>query len=575
MFSRLVHFLESEEEQSPSFIRLVRNILIFVMVANAATLPLVAGVTGENARSPIGFATLTISLLMEIAAFIFVLRGQILPAKVVVPPGLIAAITIIALDTNGLRNTAMLAMPSIIIISAILLGRRWYAVTIPPMLLGVAIIAATDLRTKRIPQTAGLDAAITVLVLIAVAAGITQLLIVRLNESVTRARQSEEIQKRENEQLLALQISLEEKVHERTAELETANRVAVRRARQFSAVAQVMNAISSTQSLDDLLPLVTQVICEQFNVYHTGVFLLDAAQKTAVLRAANSAGGLRMLSRKHSLTVGQSGIVGFVTAMGQPRIALDVGTDSVYFDNPDLPDTRSEIALPLRLRGKIIGALDVQSVEPNAFQPDDIGALSTLADQVSVAIGNAQTIEEAQKSLAEAQSAVGKMTQEAWQVLRPSKLGLGFSYSDSSVKPLQYEIDNAQINEALNKGKTVLTTGPGPRSRLAVPVRLRGQVIGVMQLSAHDENMLTEDAADIAEAVAERLSLAIETATLLRSSQHRADLEKVTANIAGEIGSSSRFETILRTAARELSRALGGSDVIVQIEPAAMKLGIG
>ena len=110
------------------------------------------------------------------------------------------------------------------------------------------------------------------------------------------------------------------------------------------------------------------------------------------------------------------------------------------------------------------------------------------------------------------------------------------------------------------------------KSRLAVPIRLRGQVIGVMQLSARKELKLTEDDAEIAEAVAERLSLAIETATLLQSTQHRADIEKLTANITSKISSSSRFDTILQTAAQELSRALGGSDVIVQIEPAAMKM---
>jgi GAF domain-containing protein len=110
------------------------------------------------------------------------------------------------------------------------------------------------------------------------------------------------------------------------------------------------------------------------------------------------------------------------------------------------------------------------------------------------------------------------------------------------------------------------------KSRLTVPIRLRGQVIGVMQLSARKEIKLTKDDAEIAEAVAERLSLAIETATLLQSTQHRADIEKLTASITSKVGASSRFDTILQTAAQELSRALGGSDVIVQIEPAAMKM---
>ena len=333
-----------------------------------------------------------------------------------------------------------------------------------------------------------------------------------------------------------------------------------------------MSAISTVQSLDELLPLVTQVISQQFNVYHTGVFLIDDNREFAVLRASNSEGGQRMLARKHALPIGQTGIVGFATATGQPRIVLDVGADSVYFDNPDLPDTHSEIALPLRYSGQVIGALDVQSLEINAFQSDDVDVLTTLADQVAVAINHALVIEEAKKSLAEAQSAVGQVTEEAWQVLRPTQLGLGFSYSETGVKSLKMPIDSPQIQEALKRGEVAMSADTGKRSQLAVPIRLRGQVIGVMQLSTRGEQKLSTDEADIAEAVAERLSLAIETATLLQSTQHRADIERITAKITSNISSSARFETILQTAAQELSSALGGSDVIVQIEPAALKM---
>jgi GAF domain-containing protein len=407
----------------------------------------------------------------------------------------------------------------------------------------------------------------------AASGGITHLLISRLNDSTRRAQQSEQIQKAENTELLALRATLEERVRERTAELEQANQINQKRAQQFSAVAKVMNAVSSVQLLDDLLPLVTKVISEEFNVYHTGVFLLDNRRELAILRAANSEGGQRMLARKHALPVGQTGIVGYVTATGQPRIALEVGADSVYFDNPDLPDTRSEIALPLRYAGQIIGALDVQSLEQNAFQSDDVAVLTTLADQVAVAINNALTIEESNKALAEARSAIGQVAEEAWQVLRPTQLGLGFAYSETGVKPLQEPLDNVQAHEAIHKGQTMITTSPDKKTILAVPIRLRGNVIGVMQLSNRSNyEKLTQDDADIAEAVAERLSLAIEAATLLQSTQHRADLEKVTANITSKVSSSARFETILQTAAQELSRALGGSDVLVQIEPAALNM---
>ena len=169
----------------------------------------------------------------------------------------------------------------------------------------------------------------------------------------------------------------------------------MQRARQFEAISQVVRAISSIQDLETLLPQITKVISEQFNIYHAGIFLLDDNREFAVLRAANSEGGKKMLAREHKLAVGQTGIVGFVTATGQPRIASDVGTDAVFFDNPDLPNTHSEIALPLRYAGQIIGALDVQSTKSNAFNQDDIEILITLADQVATAIKNTLALEEA------------------------------------------------------------------------------------------------------------------------------------------------------------------------------------
>lgn len=573
MLAKLLNSLRSEDDHDPSFIRLTRNMLIFVMVVNLAIIPLVTGIVGgEQARNILAVVVLSIAVIVEGISLYFVLQGNILLAKITVPVALVLAITTIAINTNGIRDTSIFALPVILIISAVLLGKRSWTIITPLTVVAVIVTALHDLSIRRQPLPIGIDDAVIVPLLMAASGGITHLLITRLNESTIRAKQSEQIQKRENTELNALRTTLEERVRERTNELEKANQVNEKRARQFRAIAQVMGAISSVQSLDELLPLITHVISEQFNVYHAGIFLLDDKREFAILRAANSEGGQRMLARKHTLPVGQTGIVGHVTVTGQARIALDVGADSVYFDNPDLPDTHSEIALPLRYAGQVIGALDVQSLEPNAFQPDDVNVLTTLADQVAVAINNALTIEEAKRALAEAQSAIGQVAQEAWQVLRPTHLGLGFAYSESGIKPLQEPIGNIQVNEALNKGQTIISTGPDQKTLLAVPIRLRGNVVGVMQLSTRSNNKLTADDADIAEAVAERLSLAIETATLLQSTQHRADIEKITANITSRVSSSARFETILQTAAQELSRALGGSDVLVQIEPAALKM---
>jgi len=388
-----------------------------------------------------------------------------------------------------------------------------------------------------------------------------------LRDANTRAKKSEQNLLNSNKTLLELNQTLEERVSQRTAELDNVNRFNLQRARQFETISQVVRAVSSFQDLDTLMPQITKVISEKFGVYHTGIFLLDNNREFVVLRAANSEGGQNMLVHGHKLQVGQKGIVGFVAATGQSRIASDVGADATYFDNPDLPDTRSEIALPLRYAGQLIGVLDVQSKEPNAFSRDDIEVLITLADQVATAIRNTLTLEEARNAVSKFQNSLNEKTFESWKIMRPRSMGLGFQLTGSTVKPLDAPLKGEHIHQAFTQNKAVLSNDENDSSSLAVPIRLRGQTIGIINLRANNDYKLSDDDAEIAEAVTERLSLAIEAATLLGATQHRAEIERLTTDISSKIASSSRVETILQTAAQELSRALGGSDVLVQIEP--------
>jgi GAF domain-containing protein len=571
MLSKILNIFKDEGDEDPSFIRLTRNILLFVLFVNIAILPLVTGFTGEGSRNPRALVTLSITLVLELISLYYVLRGKIRMAKAVVPLSLIAAVTVISLTTNGLKNAAMTGLPIILVIGAILLGKRSIYLVVPLTIFAIVIISYYDLNQQIKFVAAGLDDAIILPILLIGCAGIIQLLIGRLNDSIQRAKKSEELLRLENIELDDLRASLEERVGQRTFELDSANKNNERRAKQFEAMAQVARAISSIQDLDSILPRITQVISEQFEHYHTGIFLIDDNREFAVLRAANSEGGRKMLENGHKLQIGQTGIVGYVTATGEPRIALDVGTDAVYFDNPLLPNTHSEIALPLGIAGQIVGALDVQSESSNAFTENDIEVLSTLADQVSIAIQNARTLEEARKALAEAQSAFGELTQESWRIMRPESVGLGFQLTDQAATRLEKPLEDMEIEEALNKGETIITTKDNKTSALTIPIYLRNAVIGVMNLKTSGNATFTQDEVDIAEAVSARLSLAIETATLLNTTQRRADIERVTTDISAKVSSSTHFATILQTAAQELSRALGG-EVIVQIEPIAMKM---
>ena len=190
-------------------------------------------------------------------------------------------------------------------------------------------------------------------------------------------------------QLRNLIAGLEAQVAERTQELQKANDSLQRRAVHFEASVQVGRAITSILNLDNLLAEVVNLIRDRFGFYHAGIFLLDESDEWAVLHQATGEAGQRMLARKHQLAVGGQSIVGWVTGNRQPRVALDVGADAVHFKNPDLPHTRSEMALPLVVGDRLLGALDVQSTEEAAFDKEDVAILSLMADQVAVAIDNA------------------------------------------------------------------------------------------------------------------------------------------------------------------------------------------
>jgi GAF domain-containing protein/HAMP domain-containing protein len=174
--------------------------------------------------------------------------------------------------------------------------------------------------------------------------------------------------------------SLERRVEERTRQIRTASEVA----RDAVAIRDVETLLEETVNL----------ITTRFGFYHAGVFLIDRDRENALLRAASSEGGKRMIARGHKLAVGKVGIVGYVTGTGKPRIVLDVGEDTIHFANPDLPETRAEMALPLWAGDQIIGALDVQSKDPDAFGEEDVLVLQTMADQLAVAIENARLITE-------------------------------------------------------------------------------------------------------------------------------------------------------------------------------------
>lgn len=335
-----------------------------------------------------------------------------------------------------------------------------------------------------------------------------------------------------------------------------------RRNEHLSALAQVARDAAEIHDLDELLDRVVHLIAERFGFYHVGIFLLSDDGEWAVLKAASSSGGKRMLERGHRLRVGQEGTVGYVVAHGEARVSANVGEDAVFFNNPDLPETRSVATLPLRARQEILGALDVQSTEPTIFDEEEVSVLQLLADLIAVAIDNALLFKQAQESLTAERRAYGELTWEAWREL--IRGGLRQQYDPLGIIP-QGEVAQNGSRLAMQRGE-IVTGETAQAFTLSAPIKERGRVIGVLEAyKTLEKGAWTRDEISLLETLTTQLSESLESARLYQESQRRALQEKLVGDITSAMRESLDVKTVIQTAARNIGKSLGLSELIVRL----------
>jgi GAF domain-containing protein len=372
-----------------------------------------------------------------------------------------------------------------------------------------------------------------------------------------------------NLELTDIRTNLEQRVEERTAELDVANQQTSRRALQLQTITELSESIAQLKDLNDIFPAVTRLISERFGFYHVGIFLVDRDREFAILQAANSEGGKRMLERNHRLRLGV-GVVGFAAQTGQPRIALDVGADAVFFDNPDLPETRSEVALPLKSRNDTVGVLDVQSTQAGVFSSEDLQVLIALANQVAIALENARLLTETRAALIQVQEVYNEFTRTEWGRTAARAEQRGFRYQTGHMEILEKALESPEVISAVRSGEVVANQTNGSNARrtiVAVPVKLRGEVIGILHIESNDPTKeWQDDEVSLVQAVAERAAFAMENARLFQDARRRAAKERLISEATSRISGALNIENILHTTAEELERALGGSEVLIQFQ---------
>jgi GAF domain-containing protein len=538
-----------------------------IVLSNIPILLLFIVVRTLTGAEPFGIDNLILGAIIAIltTAWFLMKSGRVRFAAYLHVSTIWLASTMIALSGSGIRGTAFTSYFVVMLMAGLLLGwKPAIGFTILSVVAGFGLVYAENVGIIKYVPGPALSVAIEGTVLFLFGAIFLFLIISSLQGAVNRSNTNASELRASNQQLTELRDKLELRVEDRThelanrnQELDQANSQIRRRATQFEALAQVTRAITSIRDLQELLPQITTVISDQFGFYHVGIFLLDDANEFAVLSAANSAGGKQMLERRHRLRVGEQGIVGNVTLTGNPRIAMDVGVDAVFFDNPELPDTHSEMALPLKSGKLIVGALDVQSTERGAFTEEDIQMLGLLADQVSLAIENARLFDETRRALSEAESISHQLTREAWARMPVENKLLGYRYGIAGSSPLRESLDVQELKKAQT------TSSQKQSNQVVVPIELRGETIGTLVVQPSLTVELNQDQIDLIKAVAERVALSAENARLFEETTRRAERERLVSDITGKIRSVNDPQLMIQTAMEELRKALGASKVEV------------
>jgi GAF domain-containing protein len=409
--------------------------------------------------------------------------------------------------------------------------------------------------------------------------------------------------------------TLEQRVADRTRDLE-------RRAVQLATAAEVGRAAASILELDRLFAQVVELIKERFGLYYTALFLIDETGDYAVLEAGSGEAGRAMKEAGHRLAVGGRSMVGRACSEHQARVALDVGAEPVRFDNPVLPDTRSEMALPLMVGDRVLGALDVQSSVAAAFSQSDIAVLQLVADQVAVAVDNALKFSE-EAGLLEATSplyrishrlaaatTVDEVSQAILSTVRETEAdGCGIAQfdrtADGEIASMEL-LDRWTRQDLPRRLPAKLSAGPGEllplplvsqltvvedvmrddripeasrahlahlgmRALVTVPLRVAssGRLQGFLVIDRQAPGAFSPVSLRLYETLAEQAAVALERARLLEASQRQAWREHQIRDVGDRVASSFDLDQLVRTTVEELGKMVGAAGGYVEMGPPA------
>lgn len=343
---------------------------------------------------------------------------------------------------------------------------------------------------------------------------------------------------------------------------------------------EVARGLYTRPDLDTFLNSIAQSIARRFpGIEHVLIFVLNSKRQKVTLRAAAGPASAQLLAQEHELDVGGLSPVGRVTLTGQFLSIKDYSREANYKPHALLSQTRSELVIPLGTDETIIGVLDVQSQQIDAFSEADITTLRAAANQIAMAVDSLQLYETSQHSLRENQSLYQQTQANLREIERLNYQLTGRAWSEylrlqpqSTAMTLDLETGQvlhetewtSTLHQAASQRRTLVATESGSQV-VALPIIVRNEVIGAMEFEMEAGSEVSQEALDLLAAVGQRLGMALDNRRLLDETQRIAQREAMINDIGADLQAATGVDAILQRTARHLQEALNAQEVTIRL----------
>jgi PAS domain S-box-containing protein len=566
----MIHYfktiLSSEYDRDPGFIRLVR-VILSLSTLTALVMAVIEAISMQPADALRFVSIIGALAVLSGISFLLTYRNILWPGKILFPVAVLVGVTFMAISANGLHDSSMVVFSLVIVIAGLIAGQKAIPLATLFTLLGVWTVAFADktgITQAAIARNTGWDdITVVTLIQVVVAASLNELMR-RLNSSLETSRANEQAQIRSVQELRELQTTLEQRVSDRVKALNIS--------------AEVSRRLSTILDQKELVIEVVEEVKAAFNYYHAHIYLIQESGGDLIMAGGTGEAGATMLARGHKIQKGR-GLVGRAAETNAPVLVPDTSRDPDWLPNPLLPETKSEIAVPISAGDKVLGVLDVQNNVAGSLGEQDVDLLRTIANQVAVAVQNARLYTQAEDAIQEARSLVDYAPEAI--VVVDLETGLFTDPNENAV-----QLYGLSREELAKVGPAQMSPPRQPDGRPSTEKAMekindamqgRSPVFEWTHRNAQGEDIPCEVRLVRLPGAHPRVRASVtniaERKHLEELTIQRARQQEAINTITQRIQSATTVEAALQIAARELGHALGMKSTLITLDLAAPTVG--